>query len=101
MSIALTIIVSALVLGATVSFYRQTRAELRIALQKKQEEAQLVENLNAEISRTQDEIQKLKNDPEVIESVARERLGLVRPGDVVIRIPSAGQSQPTQSGQAK
>ena len=85
MSVALAFIFGAVILGACVSFYRQTHAEMTTALMRKQQEAARVTELQIEIARTQDEIQKLNTDPRVIESLARENLGFVLPGEVVIR----------------
>jgi cell division protein FtsB len=38
------------------------------------------------------EIQRMANDPTTIESAARERLGMVRPSDIVVPIESIGRS---------
>ncbi|MGH9822330.1 MAG: FtsB family cell division protein [Blastocatellia bacterium] len=97
MSVALTFIFGAIVLGACVSFYRQTRAEMTTALMRKEQEAARVTELQIEIARTQDEINKLNTDPRVIESLARENLGFVLPGEVVIRTrnPQANSGTPT------
>ena len=45
---------------------------------------------NAELS---DEVKSLKTDPHKIESIARDELGLAKPGDVIIKIPQS-QQQP-------
>lgn len=37
------------------------------------------------------EIQRMTNDPTTIESAARERLGMVRPSDIVVPIESIGR----------
>jgi cell division protein FtsB len=43
---------------------------------------------NAELS---DEVKSLKTDPHKIESIARDELGLAKPGDVIIKIPQSRQ----------
>lgn len=85
MSAGLFVIFGSLILGACVSFYRQTRAEMTMAVMRKQQEAARVNNLEIEIARTQEEIQKAKTDRRVIESLVRENLGFVKQGEVVIR----------------
>lgn len=41
-----------------------------------------------------DRIERIKNDPVTLERLAREDLGLVKPGDVVIVLPEEGRRQP-------
>jgi cell division protein FtsB len=60
---------------------RRQKAELRAA----QEE---VARIDAENRKLEAEVHALKNDPRALEKVAREKLGLVRPGDVVVVLPS-------------
>ncbi|HVF60049.1 MAG TPA: septum formation initiator family protein [Thermoanaerobaculia bacterium] len=47
------------------------------------------ENVESEerIAQLQGQIERLKSDPSTLERLAREELGLVRPGDVVIVLP--------------
>lgn len=42
-----------------------------------------LENLRRENARLRDEARRLREDPAAIESLAREELGLIRPGEVV------------------
>ena len=37
----------------------------------------------------QEEIQRLRDDPTTIEKIAREELGLVKAGDVIIKLPES------------
>jgi cell division protein FtsB len=74
-----------LMLGC-LSCYRQTRSELNAALAGRQSEALRVDNLLIQTQRVEAEIQRLKSDPKAIETLARETLGFVRPGEIVIRI---------------
>ena len=39
-------------------------------------------------------VDRLRNDPAYIEQLAREELGYVRPGDTVLKFPSAGRGEP-------
>jgi cell division protein FtsB len=43
-----------------------------------------IEQLKSENSQTMEEIRALKSDPRTIERIAREELGLVRPGEIKI-----------------
>lgn len=53
-----------------------------------------IEGLKEENTRLQQEIDKLIHDPATIEKEAREKLGLVRKGEVIYKfIPSSSQSQ--------
>jgi hypothetical protein len=36
------------------------------------------------------EVEQLRSDPRMIEAIARERLGFIRPGEVVIKIGEEG-----------
>ena len=45
--------------------------------------------LRQENTRLQDEIRRLKSDPATIESIARDELGLMRPGELVFVIKDA------------
>ncbi len=43
--------------------------------------------LRVETSRLTAEVDRLRSDPEFIEQMARERLGLIKPGDRVYKLP--------------
>jgi len=62
--------------------YRQKIAEF----QRLQQENQQIEKENEALMRR---ITALKSNPRVIEKIAREELGCVRPGDYIYRIPSS------------
>ena len=56
--------------------------------------AEMIEKIRiveADNSRLQAEIKALKEDPYVVEKLARERLGLARPGEVVYMLPEASR----------
>jgi cell division protein FtsB len=57
---------------------------LRAELAALQRDVQALEAENEQLSRN---IGELRDNPEVIERIAREELGLVRPGERVLRFP--------------
>jgi cell division protein FtsB len=46
-----------------------------------------LEQLNKENLQLEQEVRELKTDPHKIEKIARDELGLARPGEVIIKIP--------------
>jgi len=69
-------------------FLAMRRTKLEIA--RVQGEISRLNKENVELS---DEVKSLKTDPHKIESIARDELGLAKPGDVIIKIPQP-QQQP-------
>src|SRR5262249_45173839 len=69
-----------------LSCYRQTRLELDAALAGKEAEAARVDNLRIETLRMAAQIERLKTDPRAVEALARQNLGFVRRGEIVLRI---------------
>jgi cell division protein FtsB len=94
LSTALYIVITVVLLAACFTYHRQTRSELEAATAKRLAEGALVDKLTVETQRLTAEIQSIKTDPRMIESLARRELGFVRPGDVVIRIIEPGQQAP-------
>ncbi|HTY80857.1 MAG TPA: septum formation initiator family protein [Candidatus Bathyarchaeia archaeon] len=45
--------------------------------------------LRADTARLTEEVERLRTDPEYIEQIAREKLGLVKPGERVYKLPPA------------
>jgi cell division protein FtsB len=70
----------------THGFLAMRRTKLEI--ERVQKDINRLAKENAELS---EEVKSLKTDPHKIESIARDELGLAKPGDVIIKIP---QSQP-------
>jgi len=60
-----------------------TYMELNVRYQSMQDETARLKDENA---RLKTEIEALKSDPEAIERVAREELGMIKPGEVLYRI---------------
>jgi cell division protein FtsB len=46
-----------------------------------------IDRLNAENQQLGDEVKALRSDPKLIERIAREEMGLARPGEIIIRLP--------------
>ena len=45
--------------------------------------------LRSDTARLTAEVERLRTDPEYIEQIAREKLGLVKPGERVYKLPPA------------
>ena len=62
-----------------------------LAMRRTQSEIKKVqanlERLGRENAALEQEVKDLKSDPRMIEKIARDDLGLARPGEVIIRIP--------------
>jgi len=50
-----------------------------------------IARLNQENAELSEEVKALKTDPRKIESIARDELGLAKPGEVIIKIPKDQQ----------
>jgi cell division protein FtsB len=66
-----------------------------LAMRRAQQEIKKVnaniEQLNKENVKLEEEVKELKSDPHKIERIARDELGLARPGEVIIKIPQSQQ----------
>jgi cell division protein FtsB len=77
-----------------------------IAMRRSQQEAarvqQEISELDEENRQLQDSVQSLKSDPAAIERIAREEMGLAKPGEYIFKIAprSKSSSPPTHSGSA-
>ena len=60
-----------------------------VAMRRAQKEAISVQKeidlINQENQQLQDRVQSLKNDPQAIEHIAREEMGLARPGEYIFK----------------
>ncbi len=65
-------------------FVAMRRAEKEIEAVRKE-----IQRLNAENRELAEQVKALRSDPQLIEKIARDELGLARPGEVIIRIPQA------------
>lgn len=86
------------VLGATVLLVLALLAIAGLKSSRDLEAARARERLlekriaetRAESERLRVRIDRLRNDPSMLERLAREDLGMVRPGDVIIELPAPG-----------
>ena len=66
-----------------------------LAMRRTQQEIKKVtkdlDQLNKENLELGQEVRELKTDPHKIEKIARDELGLARPGEVIIKIPRSQQ----------
>lgn len=66
-----------------------------LAMRRTQNEINKVEagldQLNKENLQLEQEVRELKTDPHKIEKIARDELGLAKPGEVIIKIPLSQQ----------
>lgn len=61
--------------------------DLESARQRKLTLETRIRSSETEIARLQNRIERLRSDPGLLERLAREDLGMVRPGDVVVELP--------------
>ena len=68
-----------------------------LAMRRTQSEIRKVKadlnQLSKENATLEQEVKDLKTDPRLIEKIARDDLGLARPGDIIIRIPQEQQRE--------
>jgi cell division protein FtsL len=68
-----------------------------LAMRRTKQEIERVQGeiarLNKENTELSQEVKALKSDPHKIESIARDELGLAKPGEVIIKIPKSEQTK--------
>jgi cell division protein FtsB len=52
--------------------------------------------VNAENKSLADEVNALKTDPKSIERIAREEMGLARPGEMIFKLPDTSKTPPSK-----
>jgi cell division protein FtsB len=64
-----------------------------LAMRRSQEQIEelrgQIEKLNQENQALAEHVNALKTDPEAIEKIAREEMGLARPGEMIFKLPAA------------
>jgi cell division protein FtsB len=70
--------------GICFSYYNQMRAELDAARNEHARIAAEASALSVENERIAAEVEALRNDPQMIELAARQQLGMVRSGEVIL-----------------
>lgn len=86
------------VLGASVLLFLtvlgiagvKSSHDLEAARQRKLMLETGIQSTETEIDRLRNRIERLRSDPGLLERHAREDLGMVRPGDVIIELPREG-----------
>ncbi len=79
--------------GACVALVldREDGVETLIELRRQARDAHVrVDRLSSEKERLSSLVRGLRSDPDQVEAAARSRLGMLRPGEVVVRMPSTG-----------
>ena len=86
-----------LVLAIQGIFGRRGYLEIQELQNSNQDLTKEIEVLKSENARTMEEIQALKTSPAYIEKIAREELGLVRPGEIkIVMQPNPENSTPPE-----
>jgi cell division protein FtsB len=91
------------VLGAAVVLFMALLAlaglkswrDLEAARERERTLETRITETRARSDRLRARIERLRTDPGTLERLAREDLGMVRPGDVVIELPAEGGSTPS------
>jgi cell division protein FtsB len=69
-----------------------------LVMRRKQQEIQKVsaeiDRLNKENTALEQNVKELKTDPQAIRKIAREELGLVKPGEIIIKLPAQTPQEP-------
>lgn len=89
----IVVMAAVMLIVGCLSCYRQTRLELNAAVAEKEAEAARVDNLKIETLRMAAQIERLKTDPRAVEALARQNLGFVRRGEIVLRIKPDSDSR--------
>ncbi len=55
---------------------------------------QEIDQLNTDNKQLREQVQRLKSDPKLIEKIAREEMGLARPGEMIFKLPAPAQPEP-------
>lgn len=68
-----------------------------LAMRRSQKQAEDVQHqidqLNQENQRLQQNVKNLKTDPTAVEHIAREEMGLAKPGEIIFKVPSYGSDK--------
>lgn len=70
-----------------------------LVMRRKQQDIQKVnaelDRLNKENASLENDIKELKTDPQTIRKIAREELGLAKPGEIIIKLPAQTPPEPS------
>jgi cell division protein FtsB len=70
---------------------------MRRAQQEVEAERQRIKALEEENKRLGEDVHSLKTDPAAIERIAREEMGLARPGEKVFKLPPPPEEKPADT----
>jgi len=69
-----------------------------LVMHRKQQEIQKVsaeiDKVNKENAALEQNVKDLKTDPQTIRKIAREELGLAKPGEIIIKLPAQSPQEP-------
>lgn len=91
---AAVVLFLALLLVAGVKSWR----DLESARSRERALTERIEALHQESERLRARIERLRHDPGTLERLAREELGMVRPGDVVFELPQSAPQRTSSDG---
>ncbi len=83
---ALILMIILAVSAICFSFYMRTSAEVSVAKARQQATADKIKALKIQNEKLERDVNLLQADKKAIEEFARHNLGMIRPGDVVIKI---------------
>ena len=88
-----TLGITVLVLAAVASLGYGSQSLSRVWQIKVEVESleRQIAGLRSENATLQAEVTKLHHDPEALEQLAREKLGMVRPGEKILKLPPGGK----------
>lgn len=90
--VAGTVLLSALGLSALKAW-----SDLQAARHREQEVEARIEKARERVERLETRVEALRDDPQALEHVAREQLGLAREGEVVIVLPDEAEDPATET----
>lgn len=82
-----------LVLGLVATAGIKSAGDLRAAKNQEQALVARIAEARLHIRDLEDRVARLDEDPATLERLAREQLGMVRPGDVVIVLPASDETR--------
>jgi cell division protein FtsB len=92
--VVIFLVLVALLLGVGISYLPVIRQNEQYRKRVLQLDAQILKELETE-KRLRASIEALRNDPMVVERLARETLGYAKPGETVIRFEPARTNSPS------
>lgn len=91
-------------LGAAAAFFflvfaglagMKSLRDLDAAREREKTLSQRVHDTRERIEALEIRLERLRTDPALLETLAREELGMARPGDVIVELPRSAKESPT------